>query len=469
MIKPFRSIGLGGPPPGTRAGGTLALALACALGACGRAGDSPRRLTIAYSNDVRGEIRSCGCTEHDYGGIGRRATFVRALRDTTGDAVLVDAGDFFGTHINYGREKADLTLKSMGLMRYDAVVLGEDDLAFGVDYIAGRARSEKVPVVVANLFDAAADTLVFPASRVVTCASGLRVGIAGVMSPGIAFPPRVPTGSLELRDPLATLQPIIDGMRPNVDIVLVLAHMGRGEAQRMAQDLTGADVVVLGHDGQPMRQVRRFGEAFLLQQPAKGLYMGVAYVTLGAPGRAAAVRDVASPLSKRYDDDEAVAKLFAAYDLDIAAKEQAAVPTAMANPGSLVEDRFAGASACRECHEEIYDHWAGTGHAHAFDILVEASRQYDRDCTPCHTTGFYKKGGFEHLKATPGLVGVQCEQCHGNGAEHVRDPDTKTGVLAREACRECHNAEQSPDFDFLTFWGRIVHPSPGGAPAGKVR
>jgi len=349
------------------------------------------------------------------------------------------------------------------------VVLGEDDLGFGIGFVADRAREAGLPIIACNLFDATADTLFFPAARVVTCPSGLRVGIVGVMSATIALPGRIPPGTVVVRDPLTTLQPVIDGLRPRVDVVVVLAHMARGEAQKMAQALTGADVMVLGHDGQAMRRLRRFGEAFLLELPAKGLYMGVALATLGPDGRVATLGDATIPLSSRFQDDEGVAKLFESYDLDIAAKERAVIPTAMANPRSLVKHPFKGAAACRECHEAIYDHWQGTRHAHAFEILVGESRQYDRDCTPCHTTGFYKKGGFESVDATPDLVGVQCEQCHGNGTEHAADPDKKLPERARDACHQCHTAERSPDFDFATFWPRIAHPAPAGGGGGKAR
>ena len=33
-------------------------------------------ITVAFSNNMNGEIRSCGCGAHDYGGLGRRATWI---------------------------------------------------------------------------------------------------------------------------------------------------------------------------------------------------------------------------------------------------------------------------------------------------------------------------------------------------------------------------------------------------------
>jgi hypothetical protein len=426
-------------------------AIAGLFAACGLLKSEPKRLAIAYTNDVRGEIRSCGCATHDLGGLGRRATFMKVFRDTTeADVLLVDAGDFFSSSINYGKEKAELTLKSMALMGYDGVVPGENELSFGIDYFRTRASAVGLPVLASNLFDTASDSLLFPASREVVLKSGLRAGIVGAMSPALKLPPQVPAGTIEIREAAAAAQTAVDAIRPRVDVVVVLAHMGRNEARLLAEALKGVDVVVNGHDGLPVRQVRRWGEAYVVQVAAKGMYVGVANATLSKDKRVARITNSVVDLDKSYGDHEAVGKLFLAYDMEIMAREKAALPT-----GHAVS--FAGADACQACHAPIFEQWKGTRHAHAFEVLTAQNRQFDRDCTPCHTTGFYKQGGFVNASATPHLSSVQCEACHGNGSAHAIDPKIKTDTVAQSTCRSCHTAEQTPDFDFAKFWARIDH------------
>ena len=436
--------------------------LAAVLGACSSHREKPRGLTIAFSNDLHGEIRSCGCAVKDYGGLGRRATFLAAVRDTTGDFLLVDGGDIFAAGMNYGREKADLTLRSMAHMGYQAVVVGEKDFGFGTDYIVKRPREVGLPIVVANLFDAATDTLLFAATREVTLPSGLRVGLVGAITPTLKLPPQVHPGSLEIRDPVTTIRPIVDSLRTRVDLVVVLAHMGRHEARRLAEAVPGVDVVVHGHEGAPMRQARRFGNAYVLQVGDRGRYMGVAYATLGKDARIASLSLAAVPLDKRFADDEAIAKLFQVYDLDIAAREKVAPTVAEA---AAPKDRFVGANACRPCHAAFNDQWSQTPHAHAFETLAARGREFDRDCTPCHSTGFYHAGGFVSATATPELTAVQCESCHGNGAAHVRDPRVKTTADARSECRQCHTVDQTPDFEFDSFWAKLSNCSRAAAAA----
>ena len=97
--------------------------------------ETERTLTIVYSNDMLGEIRSCGCAAKDFGGLGRRATFLEAERRRSRNMLVLEGGDFFGADINYGQEKAALTLEAMAYMDYDGIVPGEKEFGFGIDFL----------------------------------------------------------------------------------------------------------------------------------------------------------------------------------------------------------------------------------------------------------------------------------------------------------------------------------------------
>jgi mono/diheme cytochrome c family protein len=53
------------------------------------------------------------------------------------------------------------------------------------------------------------------------------------------------------------------------------------------------------------------------------------------------------------------------------------------------------------------------------------------------------------------LTDVQCEACHGPGAEHTRDGSYR--ARAREACVKCHTPNDDPDFNFEKDWPLIAH------------
>jgi hypothetical protein len=65
------------------------------------------------------------------------------------------------------------------------------------------------------------------------------------------------------------------------------------------------------------------------------------------------------------------------------------------------------------------------------------------DCGACHTTGYSPRGNQDDL---PGLMGtwaepgVQCEECHGPGSQHVKNPQGVQMQIDRDAeqCGLCH-------------------------------
>lgn len=417
--------------------------------------ESERSLTIAFSNNMVGEIRSCGCAARDFGGLGRRATFLNLERLGTDNFLLLEGGDFFGTNLNYGEEKASLTLQSMSFMGYDGMVLGEKDLTFGLDYIVEKSRSLRLPIVIANVYYKDSGERVFPASRIVTLSNGLHIGLVGVMGDRLKL--QRDADRIRIDPPTEAALAEIEQIKKDTDMIIVLANMGTSELRALAKSLPDVELVVSGHEGRPMRKLKRFGTAYILQSPGRGQYMGVAYASVDPKGKITQISSALKPLTTNYKDHDAIVKLFSMYDLAIADKERHLLSVDALTSSERSRDRYGGSEACKPCHEPIFDQWATTKHAHAFDVLTSQKREYDRDCTPCHTTGFYELGGFSSIDETPDLVHVGCESCHGNGHKHVKDPTVKMPGKSNTVCVSCHTQEQTPDFAFDTHWDPIRH------------
>jgi hypothetical protein len=121
----------------------------------------------------------------------------------------------------------------------------------------------------------------------------------------------------------------------------------------------------------------------------------------------------------------------------------------VATPGAA--PAFVGEKKCKKCHIKDHKTWRDTKHAKAFEYL-DAEQQKDAECIKCHTTG-YGMGGFTSVDATPELLNVQCEQCHGAGGNHIplmdqlkKDKVDKSEYPADKkidktpsGCTQCHN------------------------------
>lgn len=116
--------------------------------------------------------------------------------------------------------------------------------------------------------------------------------------------------------------------------------------------------------------------------------------------------------------------------------------------------KYAGATACAECHASIENTEVNTRHAHAYEVLTMAGQDKNASCLPCHTVGYGLTTGFKivnNVVTTPQLKGVQCENCHSSAANHAANPDDLISrprlEIAGQVCGGCHSGPQNPTFD----------------------
>ena len=98
---------------------------------------------------------------------------------------------------------------------------------------------------------------------------------------------------------------------------------------------------------------------------------------------------------------------------------------------------YVGAEKCKMCHKVQYNSWLETTHAKATDVAKGSTDPaFEAKCLGCHATN-----------SDESLAGVQCEACHGAGADFkkmsiMKDRDTAVAnglVLATQAtCDGCH-------------------------------
>jgi hypothetical protein len=112
---------------------------------------------------------------------------------------------------------------------------------------------------------------------------------------------------------------------------------------------------------------------------------------------------------------------------------------------------YAGSDKCGLCHLDEHSQWLTTAHSGAFDALKSAHSDQNASCLPCHTVGYGTPNGFVDEATTPGLAGVQCENCHGPAGEHAVKPldpnKLPLKLLAGELCGGCHAEIHHPNYE----------------------
>ena len=185
------------------------------------------------------------------GGFARLAGLVRRERAGAGRVLVLDSGDAFQGSLAFDTFGGEPELLALGALGVRAQALGNHELDRGPQNLRERYRElATFPLLAANYVDdseSGIGELVEP--FVVLHAEGLRVGVIGVGN--VRSVPELRERPNELgvlaRDAAGAVQGAVDELRPLVDLVVVLTHLGLDADQALVRETSGIDVVLGGH------------------------------------------------------------------------------------------------------------------------------------------------------------------------------------------------------------------------------
>jgi hypothetical protein len=288
----------------------------------------------------------------------------------------------------------------------------------------------------------------------------VECAVVGLFGPELALGDSTVAADFIIEDPLQAARALVPALRAEAGLVVVLAHLPPAGARALAEAVPGIDVLVLGHERNPLAPAK-LGSAVTLTSGERGQWLSYAEVKVAQPGGALAFDGgtIALTLGKYPERADLAAELRALHRTmnderrSAIVAEQRRLEAMRPLPG---QDRYLGDLRCARCHSDIFAQWQGTRHAHAFATLTDRHQDQDPECLACHVTGFEAAGGFLGPAPYQDMRQVQCESCHGMGTMHDMsgnaDPDA-----GEATCKRCHTPEMSPEFDFDTYWPRIAH------------
>jgi len=376
----------------------------------------------------------------------------------------LDAGDF-GIQkppgAAGGLETSLFMAEGLARLKYDAWTPGETELYYGIANLAKFAEAMKCDAVSANLMDAKGKPIF--KDRVIKTIAGLKIGITGVTSKtifeGVPVQSNLGATDYQFLDPIESLKPIVTALQKETDAVVVLAHLGAGDARRLAEEVPGIDAIIAGHRPGYMPSPDRVGDVVIMRAGDRGQYGAKLALTFDASKKIIDYKGSADALNESYPADATFGNDVQKF-IDSMAKTEAdaARKAAIANAGGTGKDKYLGTDICARCHSDIYTQWAKGPHASAFQTLVAANKQTDRSCISCHVTGWGDPTGYQTVVYRTNSAGkpdttdavemrnVQCESCHGKGTQHG-SPGMLTKVT-EETCLTCHDKANDPNFDF---------------------
>jgi len=217
------------------------------------------KITILHTNDTHSQIEPfpAGTRNAGMGGVARRATFVRQIRTENPNTLLVDGGDSFQGTPYFNFYHGELEIKSMSLIGYDVITLGNHDFDDGVESLVKALQHAKFDIVSVNYNVEQSPLKDFVKPYVIRNLAGIKIGILGL---GIDFDGLVTTDKhigVTYQNPIEPAKAVVKELKEThkVDLIVALSHLGyryENEPTRVsdinvAKAIPDIDFIVGGH------------------------------------------------------------------------------------------------------------------------------------------------------------------------------------------------------------------------------
>ena len=231
-----------------------------------------RELTILFSNSTNGHLESCDCPSHPYGGVVRRATYIKQVRSKNSDVLLLDSGDILPPYSS--ADLAECLFQIYERLNYDAVGIGDQELSF--EGFVTLKDKYKIPFLSSNLNYCEGDVCNFiaPKEKIIKKA-GLTIAVISVTDPDVfvLYPEK-----FKKRFPVLETEDAINGFmernKGKYDYLIVISHSGFDKDKELAGKFPGIDLIVGGHSQNPLHQPHKVGKTLIVQAGPDAQHVG---------------------------------------------------------------------------------------------------------------------------------------------------------------------------------------------------
>jgi len=195
---------------------------------------SASSLTILYTNDIHDRL----------GSLAGLSALIERERANDAPVLLFDSGDTWQDFLVplYAVWGADEMVSWMNGVKYDAMAIGNHDLYYGADCLAGISSKLNFPVLCANLVPLPGYEAPYRAYTTIDV-NGMRVLLIGVITaeylPYLDFP------WLEYVDPEQAIERVLSETKGRADFVIVLGHLPVTQAVQIARAVPDIGVYLL--------------------------------------------------------------------------------------------------------------------------------------------------------------------------------------------------------------------------------
>ncbi|KZL27527.1 thiosulfohydrolase SoxB [Pseudovibrio sp. Ad37] len=207
------------------------------------------------------------------GGLDRVSTIVKSIRAERPDALFLDGGDTWHGSMTATKTQGQDMVNLMNALSPDAMT-SHWEFTYGIDRVNEIVEELPFPFLGANIFDNEWDEPAFEPYKIFE-RGGAKVAVIGqafpympIANPGWMFP----NLSFGIRE--ARIQEMVAEVKQEgADVVVLLSHNGFDVDRKVAQQVTGIDVILSGHTHDAVPEPVKVGETMIIASGSNGKFV----------------------------------------------------------------------------------------------------------------------------------------------------------------------------------------------------
>ena len=380
--------------------------------------------TIFLTGYGLGELKPCGCSGGQLGGLDRRWAVLSSVPKQK--KLTIDVGSFVESDSEQDLIKYSILMQAFSLLDYDVVNLTRKDfdiarnlgLLFNpvVGFISPYGTGEKIAGKFQNQY--------LLKDRYITVS--------------------VLTCSLET-SPIEQIKEVFSPLSNQQGVSILIIDRCDEVVISSIAELRIVDCIIFPSDSDEPRIIGDPNERPLIFSVGRfGRYVCKLVITAASDGRDRLdISFYAIPVVEKLKQGPSLVRLYKDYQHLVKEADLLEKFPRFALPDNL---QYEGSKSCKQCHEYEYKMWSRKPHAQAYKTLVKVGSQYDPECVVCHVVGMDYERGFISEEKTSHLKNVGCENCHGPGSEHNRTEGLAKTTEPKSDCIFCHTPEKSAGY-----------------------
>lgn len=260
------------------------------------------KITLLHTNDLHSHLENWP----------KIRRYLRQRKDelaAKGNQVItVDLGDFVDRwHPLTEATNGQANVQLMNQVDYDAVTIGNNEgVGNSKDDLNHLYDQAAFPVLLDNLFDK--NSLQPPKwaqnHKIITTAAGTKVGLIAMTAP---FPLTYSPNGWDIRSPFEILPRLVQQLRPQVDVLVLMSHLGISADYAIAEEIPQIDVILGSHTHHLFEKGKIVNGVQLAAAGKFGYYIGEVEVFLDPQHRLQKTnaRTIETAKLTDFPDDEA--------------------------------------------------------------------------------------------------------------------------------------------------------------------